>query len=614
MLRSVLWLLCFVLIQGQAWASSEVSLSGRWFYIHDSGLDIKQVKESNLEWKKSKWSSPNLGFEDKPYWFRLQFKAGEINDGKWIFWIQNGLLSDIQFYQFENNILKTKQINGNKILFESRSLPYRFPAFGFSEDSTSDTEIYLRVVSDTALQLPAILLTEKEFTQRKEQQDSLFGLFLGILIAMMLYNLVLYFSIKEKTYLLYVGHAVGLLFFVISWQGIGPTYIWPNVIWLQNGSIGLATFAVIGFSTWFCGEFLNLTPSNFSLYRFFWMVRNLGFIGCLVTFLIPHQWSIYLSSIFSFVAILMVVKAMQERANMHYRPARLFVFGWTFYVLGALVMGLNKFGFIEVTPASENLLLWGSVLDMVLLCIALGDKFHEERNVKIRAQEMAIKAVDREKKEKEKALEQERLAREALEESAKAQENYSRLLEKKVLERTKELQGTLRELEQISERDALTGLKNRRYFLDRLYEEMKRSRHLAIPFSILMVDIDHFKMINDTYGHLAGDECIRRVGDLLKQQLKRPGDVVCRYGGEEFVVILANTEQDGALAMAESMRTKIAACPMQCGENRIMLTISVGLMNVCSDKLPEQAEGIINEADKALYEAKTLGRNCVCVA
>lgn len=162
--------------------------------------------------------------------------------------------------------------------------------------------------------------------------------------------------------------------------------------------------------------------------------------------------------------------------------------------------------------------------------------------------------------------------------------------------------------------DALTGLKNRRFFLERLCEEMKRSRHLSIPFSVLMIDIDHFKTINDTYGHLAGDECIRRVGELLKQQLRRPGDIVCRFGGEEFVVILVNTERAGAMTMAEAMRSQVAQCPIQCGSNRIMLTISVGLMDVTAEALPEHPEMVINQADQALYRAKALGRNCICLA
>ena len=605
-------LLCVLLSNTALGLSHEVSLAGRWQFIPDNNLSLDQVRNMESAWQQSKWQAPNFGYDANPYWFRIRFKSGEVPEESWVFWIHNGLLSNVQFYVFQQGILTSKQAAGNNIPVSQRSMSYRFPAFAFDVDSNTQVDIYLRVISDSSLQIPAQLITSTEFTERKEQQDAFLGVFLGILVAMMLYNLVLYFSIRETSFLLYVGHCFGLLFFVVSWQGIGPTYIWPNSIWFQNVSIAFATFAVIGFSTWFCGVFLGLSPQNFSLYRVFWVVRNFGFIGCVITFFIPHQWSIYLSSLFSFVAMSMVAKAMWERANMSYRPARLFVFGWALFISGALAMALNKFSFIEVSPASENLLLWGAVLDMVLLCIALGDKFHEERNLKIKAQEMAIRAVEREKEAKEAELEQESLARQALEASVQAQSNYSKLLEKKVLERTQELQSALQELEQISELDPLTGLKNRRYFLDRLLEEMKRSRHQSIPLSILMVDIDHFKSINDNYGHLAGDECIRRVGELLKQQLQRPGDIVCRFGGEEFVVILVNTERSGAMLMAEAMRSRVAQCPIQCGNDRIMLTISVGLNSVACEDIPSQPEGVLSQADEALYRAKAMGRNCVC--
>jgi diguanylate cyclase (GGDEF)-like protein len=586
--------------------------TGRWHYLQDKGYNVAMLHSGDYEWQRSKWKAPNLGFSTNYYWFRMELGADEFAAGRWYLWVYNAILADIGFFLVKNGVVKSEQKAGMSYRSDEKALSTRMPAFYFDVEEHSTYTIYLKVYSDTALQLPTEIVPEVTFVTEKEESDSLLGLFIGILTAMALYNLVLYLTIRDVTFLLYVGHVLALLFFVVSWQGIGATYLWPNMLSMQQMSVALATFLVIGFSTWFCGVFLNINEKNFKANALFWMTRNLAFAGCLITPVLPYQWAIFISSSLSFFAMLMVVRAMVSRASFRYRPTRLFVMGWTMYVAGAFVMGLNKFALIEVTLASESLLLWGAVFDMVLLCIALGDKFHEERNLKIQAQEMAIKAVRREKMAKEIAIDKEQQVQEALNDTAQTQQNYAVLLERKVKERTAELTHALQELELISEMDALTELKNRRYFVERLSEEIKRSQYLKQSFSVMMIDIDHFKSVNDTYGHLFGDECICKVSQLLQEKLKRPGDVVCRYGGEEFVVILPNKDEAGALSMAEELREHVAKCPILCEDKRIMVTVSIGMILVTPSAEYHQAEQLIDQADQALYRAKSIGRNCVC--
>lgn len=598
----ILLLMGIMLVSKQAY--SFTIEEGDWWYVEDAGYNIDSIHSDDVVWQKSRWKSPNLGFSYKPYWFRLTLPKNRLQEGVWYLTVHNSILTELDCFLVGGGITQpVLPIKG-----------MRTPVFPLQIEDNTNYDLYLWVQSDTALQIPADLTSEEQYLTHQEEQNSMFGLFLGILFSMMLYNFVLYLTIRDKTFLLYVGHSSALLFFVCSWQGVGAAYIWADYPAFQDMSIALATFSVIAFSTWFCGVFLGINPSNFKATRLFWAIRNLGFVGIVITPLVPARWAIFSSSFLSFFAVVMVVNAMLHRASLHYRPARLFIMGWTMYVLGALVMGLNKFGVIEVTQASENLLLWGAVFDMVLLCIALGDKFHEERNLKIQAQEMAIKAVKREKQAKELAIEKQMQAQAALEETAKAQQNYAHLLERRVRERTVELERAQQNLELISEMDALTQLKNRRYFLENLERQMLLCKNRSQGFAVLMIDIDHFKMVNDTYGHLAGDECIRSVGKLLQEKLNRADDMVCRYGGEEFVVILPGTSEAEASAMAESLRSHIAKCPLLCDNQRIMVTISVGVMIVNGGMPPEHVEQVIDQADQALYQAKSQGRNCVCVA
>lgn len=162
-------------------------------------------------------------------------------------------------------------------------------------------------------------------------------------------------------------------------------------------------------------------------------------------------------------------------------------------------------------------------------------------------------------------------------------------------------------LKDLSTRDSLTGLVNYREFHRQLTEEVERFRRYRRPFSLLMLDIDHFKEINDTYGHLAGDEALRALAALL-QGVVRPTDLVARYGGEEFVMLLPETAGPGALTLAERLRTRVAdhAVPLTAEQSKT-LTVSIGLATYPEDG--DSVQTLVNAADRALYAAKAGGRN-----
>lgn len=165
-------------------------------------------------------------------------------------------------------------------------------------------------------------------------------------------------------------------------------------------------------------------------------------------------------------------------------------------------------------------------------------------------------------------------------------------------------------LEELSTRDALTGLHNYREFHRRLTEEEERSRRYGRPFSLLMLDIDYFKTVNDTHGHLAGDEALRAIAACIGREI-RPVDLVARYGGEEFALILPETTSIGALATAERIRGIIAAHPIPLPSGQtVSLTVSIGVASYPEDA--ESGEKLIDATDHALYMAKSKGRDSVC--
>ncbi len=162
---------------------------------------------------------------------------------------------------------------------------------------------------------------------------------------------------------------------------------------------------------------------------------------------------------------------------------------------------------------------------------------------------------------------------------------------------------TLRE----SIHDELTGLYNRRFFNERLLDEVERTRRYGGHFSILFCDIDHFKRVNDTYGHPVGDQVLIQVATLLQNNI-RSNDMACRYGGEEFTILLLNSDKELAVRLAEQLRTKLAATAMaEIGGGS--LTASIGVATYGTDSI--SFEGLVNKADQALYLAKLNGRNQV---
>lgn len=196
----------------------------------------------------------------------------------------------------------------------------------------------------------------------------------------------------------------------------------------------------------------------------------------------------------------------------------------------------------------------------------------------------------------------------------KAEMDARKERERRLAELTKGLEEKNQILERLSFIDALTGVANRRLFNEILEKEWGRALRDVYPLSLIMMDIDFFKVFNDIYGHLNGDDCLRKVAEALNKTIKRPADIVARYGGEEFAVILPDTDEQNAVILAEEMRNKVEGLNITHVNSEInKVTISLGVAAVIPRHNLDMAS-LISSADKALYQAKTEGRNRVKTA
>jgi diguanylate cyclase (GGDEF)-like protein len=159
--------------------------------------------------------------------------------------------------------------------------------------------------------------------------------------------------------------------------------------------------------------------------------------------------------------------------------------------------------------------------------------------------------------------------------------------------------------------DTLTGLHNRRYFEERLEVEAQKCLGSNIPLTLVMVDIDFFKKVNDTFGHTEGDQVLCKVASLLKTSVRKK-DTVARYGGEEFILILPETRLEESFVIAERIRRLVESTLFDVGKAQVNLTLSMGISNFPSHRVKSKEE-LTEMADQALYDAKRGGRNRVCI-
>lgn len=182
-------------------------------------------------------------------------------------------------------------------------------------------------------------------------------------------------------------------------------------------------------------------------------------------------------------------------------------------------------------------------------------------------------------------------------------------LAEQVEERTAELRAANERLHDLNRRDPLTGLANRRHFDETKELELRRARRQSQPLSVLMCDVDHFKLYNDSYGHAAGDRCLCQIADLLSSLFSRSGELVTRLGGEEFVILLPGVNAEQALECAQRLQAALAELHIahRASETAQHVTLSIGIAQLETE--PDDFETLMRRADDALYRAKRLGRN-----
>jgi two-component system, sensor histidine kinase LadS len=564
----------------------EIALAPATRYSIDHGLSataedkFRQIETEAFQ--PLPHANATFGFVDGAYWFHVRLLSRDSQSHRRILVLDYALLDQIDLYVRRADGSIEHFVSGDLHPFSSRAVSFRSPNFFIDLHAGEQIDLLVRAQSKSSMQAPLKLFRETAFFEKIEELQLGAGVYYGILLGLLLYNLILFASLRDANYFfytLYVG-SFGLAQLCLS--GLAFQYLWPNSPRMANLAIPLSMALAMLLMLQFVRVFLDLKTRLVIGNRVTLGLMGLHASMLVLSFLIDYRTAVLIGTAAVLPDALVMLGVSLVLARRGDTAARILLLAWSALLLGTATYALVSFGILPKIFITEYGMQMGSAMEVILISLALAWRFAALRDENVR------------------------IMRSARDE-----------LEGRVSERTRELSDTLSELASANERlreanlrDGLTGVYNRRYF-DASYESMLAESHAAgHTFAVLVVDIDHFKRVNDEAGHLVGDDCLRLTASIIARHAGAGGSLI-RYGGEEFVVLLPDTDAEAALATAESIRAAVASTPMING-SEISLTVSVGVA------LASAGSGIapldlLQRADEAMYSAKNRGRNQVAV-
>ena len=566
-------------------------------------------------WQVSDSATISLGFQIQPHWFRLNFTTEQITHKYWILELGNALIDRADLYLYRDGTLQNRWQTGDRLPFSQRPMESARFQFPLELHPDGQYQILLYVDSTEALELPLSLTNLFDHAILSDRRALVDGVFHGFLIIMAAYSLALYLILRDRAYLSYVAYVVSMLLFFLSQQGLLYEYFFPEHPLVHHFSIPWVSMLIFLSIAFFFREFLRFHETVPRVWKAYRSLLILHAVMCIALLFGPYQTIVSLMALNVSVSMLITVVAVSLLSWRGSRSAQIVLVGWGLLFTFILLFVLSRTGiFYNDFLASYGLRI-GITLEILIFSFALSFRINMERKEK----EWALNNINLERSERiraqELALQREVEARQAKEQNLQLEIRQRESLQKLVEERTTDLERTLanlekanRELEQLSSKDALTDLFNRRVFDARLEEYWQLALRKQKPLSLLIIDVDHFKHINDSHGHQCGDRVLQELAALLRSLVHRPGDIIARYGGEEIAILLPETPLGGATHVAAGIVEAAAAKVYLWEREALHITVSIGVHSL----IPTPAESrdqLVASADHALYSAKQGGRN-----
>lgn len=578
--QTLMTIICLLLSQAAAQAAVNqralsvsqsnptVEIAAHAEYLLDStnALRYDDVAYGQLPFQPHTKNSFQFSFKKATLWIKCHIAAAEpeesavIKSNRLSFLVfDNAALGSVTLYVpvIKDGAPVTLELRGGWQQGKTSSeIAFLYPTFVLPANIDASRPVTIRVSTPYALQFRATLYTVDAFRENSFTLFAIVGFFAGILIAMILYNIVLYLFIRDKHYIYYILY----IFFLLFWQCvlIGLfRYFHPPLGELFLSYITMFSAFMMMFAIIFALVYLKASQT---IPRHDLILKGIALLmGIIVVMVILRQ--LWISNVLAYLAgqaatVLLFTSAVSALRS-GFKPALYYLVAVSTLLTAAIIFIFRFYGWLPNNTFTMHVMLFGSAAESILLSFALAYRIRV-----LREEERALR-------ENEKVL------------------------------------------QAISVTDELTGMFNRRFLNASLVKKVAAARRGNANLSVLMMDVDHFKQYNDAYGHPEGDKVLENLGKLLAETL-REEDIACRYGGEEFVVILDNADIKSALEAAERIRSGLEIIAFQPdAKKEIHTTVSIGAAQLLPEESPEQ---LIARADQALYQAKQTGRNRICRA
>lgn len=573
--------------------TSELGLGRQLEYLEDpqGSLTIESLLrgEQASAWRQSNQDILSFGYTGSTYWIRFNITTEAHTPRDYLLEVAYPVLDYLDVFIFRDGQQVQHYAMGDRQPFHQRPIDHLNFLFPVEIIPDSVTQVYLRVQSSSSLQVPIRLWQSHTLIEHVFNVTTGQSLFYGAMLVMAIYNLLIFLAIRDISYFYCVMYILCMTLLLAGIQGLTFKYLWPNTLWLNDTSLILALSGMVFFPSLFFRSFLAIPQTRPVLGKILAGLACLAVLTAIGAFLFSYRTMMVTTMIIAMMAILVGFWAGIVRWLDGYHAAKYLNLAWIAMLSAGLILAFNKLGLLPRTWLTEHMAQIGATLEVILLSFALAHRISHERHMRELAQQ-------------ESALAQQKL----LEHQIRANEDLDRI----VRQRTEELEKANAKLKEISATDGLTGLLNRRAFEELFQIEYQRAYREKAPLSIIMVDLDHFKQINDQYGHPFGDLCLIKAAELIRSNIRRPPDAAARYGGEEFILLLPKTDLQGALCVARNILKAFNGAKVQDGDLCLTVTASLGVASHIPDAHTSR-EALLREADMNLYQAKGNGRNRV---
>lgn len=567
--------------------AAEIRLQDSVRYIEDKAHrhDLISIRQHDVAWLTNARRAFNRGYSQSSWWLTFSAHNPRAQRSERLLEVSYAALDYLDVHVLDGDRQIASYQLGDKLPHHQRPIDHRFFVIPLVFEPHQTLTFYLRLRSAGAVQAPLTLWDAQHFNSVDDTSTLLQGIYYGGMLTIAIYNLLIFFVLRDRNYLYYVGFMLSVPLALGAQSGQAFRYLWPQAT--QWNDLAIAFFiATAGmFAAAFSRRFLQIDTLSRPLARLLDLATLTCLALALATFVLPYHIVIQILMPLILVTCVLALVCGGYAMLRKQSSARIYLLAWFLFLFGAVVVSLNRLTVLPTNTFTEYSAQFGSLLEAVMLSLALAQRINTERRLRFAAQTDMLRASQQANAE----------------------------LEARVRERTAELEALNQRLQQLSDTDQLTGLKNRRFLEQALLQEWTRARRHQQHLAVVLLDIDFFKHINDEHGHLAGDAVLQQVTQRLNSGLRWPGDLVARYGGEEFCLVLAQTDAAGAHTVAERVRANIAAQPCVVAGVHLDVTISGGVFAaVPTEQLG--ANEFLRRADVALYQSKQNGRNRVTVS